>query len=154
MHCGNRVCRTSSALVGWGASSFFISIFCFRLSLLAARVGFSPSPSLEADRLAVGVPPRAAREFDDDICTGCEPVAACEGVLDEAMDDDEFLERAVGGVGEARLSIWGGGALLLFTHDGCCRVEDGTSAHMGLCPCREWLWLAVVMHHARAGLLV
>lgn len=108
--------RTSSARLGWGASSLFISIFCFRLSLLAARAGFSPSPSFEAERVAVGVAPRAAREFDDDMACGCEPVAACEGVLDEAMDEDEFLERAVGGVGEARLSIWGGGALLLFSH--------------------------------------
>lgn len=99
--------RTSSALLGWGASSFFISIFCLRLSLLAARVGRSVSASFEAERLAVGVPPRPAREVED-MAADCEGVAVCEGVVADVMDDDEFLGRAVGGVGDARLSMAAG----------------------------------------------
>ena len=59
--------RTSSALLGRGCSSTLAAIFCLRLLLLAARAGFSALvslTSLEADRLAVGVLPRDAREVD------------------------------------------------------------------------------------------
>lgn len=80
-----RVCqRTSSALL-----SPLATIFCLRLLVLAARVGRSALDSLtsrEADRLAVGVLPRDAREAD-------------------------AMSALVGGVGEARevlLSMAGG----------------------------------------------
>jgi hypothetical protein len=89
-----------------------VSIFCLRLSLLAARVGVLWSISLEAERLAVGVLPRPVREFEG-MPADCEAEAACDGAVDEdAMDEAEFLGRAVGGVGDARLSMAGGGALL------------------------------------------
>jgi len=98
-------CRTSSARLGWGASSFLVSNFCLRLSLLAARVGLSWSTSFEAERVAVGVPPRPVREVEG-MPFVCDVEAACEAVV-EAIDDDEFLGRAVGGVGDARLSMAG-----------------------------------------------
>jgi hypothetical protein len=91
--------------VGRGASSFF-DIFCLRLSLLAARVGLSASSSFAAERLAVGVLPRAVRE--EAILGGGAPVWACEVVLDEVIDDAEFLERAACGVGDVRLSMASG----------------------------------------------
>jgi hypothetical protein len=71
------------------------------------------------------------------------------------MDDDEFLGRAVGGVGDARLSMAAGDGALFSRTTAARKWEDGASAHMGLCPCRERVrvWLAVVMH-ASAGLLV
>ena len=97
--------RTSSDLLGRGASSFF-SIFCLRLSLLAARVGLSASSSLVAERLAVGVLPRAVRELED-MFGGCAPAWACDGVLDDVIDEEEFLGRAACGVGDARLSMAG-----------------------------------------------
>src|SRR3954470_24528039 len=85
--------HTSSARLGWGASSFLASIFCLRLSLLAARVGLSWSTSFEAERAVVGVPPRVVREFEG-MPLVCAVEAACEAVV-EAIDDDEFLGRAV-----------------------------------------------------------
>lgn len=94
---------TSSDLLGRAASSGFLSIFCFRLSLLAGRVAALSSTSLEADRLAVGVLPRAVLELGamvEEDC--CELEAACA----EFIEDDEFLGRAVtGGVDRFRLSI-------------------------------------------------
>ena len=66
------------------------AVFCLRLLLLAARAGRSALDSLasrEADRLAVGVLPRDAREVD------------------------AMASALVGGVGEARevlLSMGGG----------------------------------------------
>jgi hypothetical protein len=122
--------------------------------LLAARVGLSWSMSFEADRLAVGVPPRPAREFEGILEEDCEAGAACDVVLDEdAMDEAEFLGRAVGGVGDARLSMAGGGSL--FSHGEVqFGVGRGSICSHGTCPCREErLSLAVVMH-AAAGLLV
>lgn len=104
--------HTSSARPSCGGSSFLVSIFCLRLSLLAARVGLSWSMSLEADRLAVGVLPRPVREFEGMPADCCEAGAACDVVLDDdAMDEAEFLGRAVGGVGDARLSMAGGDSL-------------------------------------------
>lgn len=83
--------QTSSALLGRGCcSSPLTTIFCLRLLLLAARAGRSALDSLtsrEAERLAVGVLPRDAREVD-------------------------AMSTLVGGVGEARevllLSMAGG----------------------------------------------
>ena len=146
--------RTSSALLGCVGSSFLLSIFCLRLSLLAARVGLSWSMSLEADRLAVGVPPRPAREFEGMPCAW-EPAAVCEVVLDEdAMDEAEFLGRAVGGVGDARFSMAGGGSLVSLSHGEVqLGVDRRSICSHGTCPCREErLSLAVVMH-ATAGRL-
>jgi hypothetical protein len=94
--------RTSSDLLGQGASSGFLSIFCLRLSLLAGRAAVASSTSLEADRLAVGVLPRVVRALGAMLEDGCGPEAAC----DEFIEDDEFLERAVtGGVVRFRFSI-------------------------------------------------
>jgi hypothetical protein len=92
-------------LLGRGVSSFF-SIFCLRLSLLAARAGLSASSSLVAERLAVGVVPRADRELEGMPAEG-EPAAACAVEVTDVMDDDEFLGRAPGGVGDARFSMAG-----------------------------------------------
>jgi hypothetical protein len=98
-----------------------VSIFCLRLSLLAARVGWSWSISFDADRLAVGVVPRPAREFEG-MPADCEPAAVCEVVLDDdAMDEAEFLGRAVGGVGDARFSMAGGDSLSLFSRRGAAQ---------------------------------
>jgi len=67
--------------------------------------------SFDADRLVVGVLPRPVREFEG-MPADCEPEAACEVVLDDdAMDEAEFLGRAVGGVGDARFSMAGGDSL-------------------------------------------
>jgi hypothetical protein len=93
-------------LVGRGASSFF-DIFCLRLSLLAARVGLSASSSVAAERLAVGVLPRAVRD-EAMLGGGGALVWACEVVLDEVIDDAELLERAACGVGDVRVSMAGG----------------------------------------------
>jgi hypothetical protein len=65
----------------------------------------SASSSFAAERLAVGVLPRAVRE--EAMLGGGAPVWACEVVLDEVIDDAEFLERACG-VGDVRLSMAGG----------------------------------------------
>jgi hypothetical protein len=93
---------TSSDRVGRGASSGFLSIFCLRLSLLAGRAAVLSSTSLVADRLAVGVLPRAVLELGAMLEEECEPEAAC----DEFIEDDEFLGRAVtGGVVRFRFSI-------------------------------------------------
>lgn len=94
---------TSSALLGRGASSGFFIIFCFRLSLLAGRVAaFWSSTSLEVDRFAVGVPPRTVRALGA-MVTGC---CELEGWWAWAVEDDEFLGRAVaGGVVRLRLSM-------------------------------------------------
>jgi hypothetical protein len=89
--CGGVV--TSSDLVGRGASSGFFSIFCLRLSLLDGRAFALSSTSLVADRLAVGVLPRAVLELGAMLEDWCEPEAAC----DEFIEDDEFLGRAVTG---------------------------------------------------------
>jgi hypothetical protein len=78
-----------------------------RLSLLAARVGLSASSSFTAERLAVGVLPRAVRELEDMLGGGGALVWACEVELDEVIDDDEFLERAACGVGDVRWSMAG-----------------------------------------------
>jgi hypothetical protein len=95
---------TSSDLLGRGGSSAFFSIFCFRLSLLAGRVAALSSTSLEADRLAVGVLPRAVLVPEAMLDDCCEDEAAC----DEFIEDDEFLGRAVtGGVVRFRFSMAG-----------------------------------------------
>jgi hypothetical protein len=79
--------RTSSA------SSGFLGIFCFRLSLLAGRVAALSSTSFDADRLAPGVLPRTVREAGA-ILDCCELEAPW---VVEEMEDDEFLGRAVAG---------------------------------------------------------
>lgn len=77
---------TSSALLGRGGSSTLAAIFCLRLLLLAARAGVAALLSAltrrEAERLAVGVWPRDAREADVDV--------------------DAMPSALTGGVGEAR----------------------------------------------------
>jgi hypothetical protein len=99
--CGCAAVLTSSALLGLAASSGFLSIFCFRLSLLAGRAAALSSASLEADRPAAGVVPRAVRELAAMVDEGCcELEAACA----EFMEDDEFLGRAVAG-GVERLGL-------------------------------------------------
>ena len=70
-----------------------MAIFCLRLSLLVVRPG--RASGCVADRLAEGVEPRGLEDEDEDegmAGSDCEaPAAACA----EAMDDDEFLGRAV-----------------------------------------------------------
>jgi hypothetical protein len=81
---------TSSDLFGREVSSDFLDIFC-----PAGRVAvlLSSTTSLEADRLAVGVLPRAVLGLGAMLDDCCEPEAACE----EVIEDDEFLGRAVAG---------------------------------------------------------
>lgn len=81
---------TSSVLLDRDGSSDLMAIFCLRLSLLAGRPGRLSPGTAAGDRVEGG----AARvlELDADMAGGvCEVLAACE----EAMDEDEFLGRAV-----------------------------------------------------------
>jgi hypothetical protein len=93
---------TSSDLLGRGASSAILGIFCFRLSLLDGRVGLSPSASFMEDLLEFEVVPRASFELEAMVWGFGELLAACEDV----MDEDEFLGRATaGGVCDGRGSM-------------------------------------------------
>lgn len=83
--------RTSSDLLGRGASSAFFTIFCLRLSLLAGREpGRSFSAPFTAARLAAGVAARALELLEGMVWGCCELLAACADV----MVDVEFLGRA------------------------------------------------------------
>ena len=87
---------TSSDLFGRGVSSAFLGSFCFRLSLLAGRVGRSASASLIEDLLGFSEAPRPGFELEA-MAGDCwaELLAACEDVI----EDDEFRGRAgAGGV--------------------------------------------------------
>lgn len=84
------------------------------------------------------MPPRAVREFEG-MPLGCAVEAACEAVV-EAIDDDEFLGRAVGGVGDARLSMAGfiacsRGLAVSLAHflTSRCSSDGGETVHLLTC---------------------
>lgn len=110
--------RTSSALLGRGASSAFFAIFCLKLSRLEGRAVRSASAGpLMEERLPEGVTPR-----------GLEPVEAmgagdCEGCDEDTMDDDDVLGRAAAGGEGARVFIMAGCGQVCATRGGDCRCD-------------------------------
>lgn len=98
---------TSSALVGRDVSSGFFVSLGLRLSRLAGR-GLS-STSFEAERLAVGVLVRVARELEAMLAAGCAPTGGWPTEDDDvrARTSRDVLGRAwpAGGVDGSRASM-------------------------------------------------